>query len=325
MTALIMHLIPVLPIRLAGYIFIGLIIHGLAALMHEGVHGNIFRKASLDRWFSFAVGLPALVSATAFRANHMHHHQHNRTEHDPDEMTTVANTPGKLRLILNLWLFFGAFYFILVHIPLNGWRLASRKERRKILLEYGIIVTVFSTIFSLSSLNGSYAGILHYWAFPWVFTAIFTNIRGWTEHVFTVPGNPLTETRTIRSNRLISFLSANVNYHLEHHLFPAIPWYNLPKVHNLLQAEYKEAGAFVHSSYMRYVLRALCTNTNDVVRETGKPCLSRFLSVIFILSLLGSQLNAQHLRESEQHLIFGDSAYTAFDYKLALAAYEKSY
>ena len=35
----------------------------------------------------------------------------------------------------------------------------------------------------------------------------------------------------------------HVNYHIEHHLYPAIPHYNLSEAHRLLQ----DAGALDHS------------------------------------------------------------------------------
>ena len=74
--------------------------------------------------------------------------------------------------------------------------------------------------------------------------------------MLTTPGHPLLQTRTVTSTKLLSFLNVNLNYHLEHHLFPAVPWYNLPKVHTLLQEEYEQAGAFIYSSYLRFLVDA---------------------------------------------------------------------
>ena len=31
------------------------------------------------------------------------------------------------------------------------------------------------------------------------------------------------------------FLYANMNYHIEHHLYPSIPYYNLPQIHSLIK------------------------------------------------------------------------------------------
>jgi fatty acid desaturase len=37
-------------------------------------------------------------------------------------------------------------------------------------------------------------------------------------------------TRSISLPRWLEFLYANMNYHIEHHLYPSVPYYNLSKV-----------------------------------------------------------------------------------------------
>jgi fatty acid desaturase len=48
----------------------------------------------------------------------------------------------------------------------------------------------------------------------------------------------------------------NLNYHLEHHLFPGVPWYNLPKVHRILLDDYTAAGSSIYRSYTRFLIDA---------------------------------------------------------------------
>ena len=38
-------------------------------------------------------------------------------------------------------------------------------------------------------------------------------------------------TRTVYMNPIFRFLYSNMNYHLEHHLFPDVPYYSLPALH----------------------------------------------------------------------------------------------
>jgi fatty acid desaturase len=49
-------------------------------------------------------------------------------------------------------------------------------------------------------------------------------------------------------------MMCNINYHLEHHLFPGVPWYNLPKVHALLGDECRRAGSSVYPSYTEFFI-----------------------------------------------------------------------
>ncbi len=41
-------------------------------------------------------------------------------------------------------------------------------------------------------------------------------------------------TRTVYMNRILRFLYLNMNYHLEHHMFPSVPYHNLPRLHSLI-------------------------------------------------------------------------------------------
>jgi len=47
-------------------------------------------------------------------------------------------------------------------------------------------------------------------------------------------------TRTVLMNPVFRFLYLNMNYHLEHHMFPAVPYRNLPKLHDLVKHELPE-------------------------------------------------------------------------------------
>ena len=265
--AYLMHRFPYVPVRLAGYVLIGFHIHGLANLMHEAVHGNFFRNRSIDRWCGFVLGAPALVSGTAFRVVHPQHHQYNRSEGDPDEISSAVPNVWLRQVAFYAWLLVGMFYYVLVRLPIQAWRLGSRQERRQMIIEYGLLVAIYGAVFAAAASQGAVWSVLHAWIFPAVFTGLFANVRGAAEHMLTEPGHPLTQSRTVRSTRLLSFLNVNLNYHLEHHLFPGMPWYNLPRLHELLQGEYEKAGAFVHGSYLRFIVDALRTGVHGVAQD----------------------------------------------------------
>ena len=42
-------------------------------------------------------------------------------------------------------------------------------------------------------------------------------------------------TRTVILNPFFSFLYTNMEYHIEHHIFPKIPFHNLKKLHNVIK------------------------------------------------------------------------------------------
>jgi fatty acid desaturase/1-acyl-sn-glycerol-3-phosphate acyltransferase len=258
------------PTWLGCEILIGIAIHALATLMHEGIHGTLFRRPRLDRWTGFLLGAPALFSFTAYKVAHLAHHQHTRTIRDPDDFLNVSGNRRVRSIVFYAWLAVGMFAYLL-HVPLGAWRLGSARQRKDILVEYLLLAALAGTAIALCGWLGRLDVLLYSWILPLTVAVIFGNVRSWAEHALTQPGHPLSHTRTVTSNRLVSFLMCNLNYHLEHHLFPGIPWYNLPRVHILLADEYRRAEAFVHRSYIGFLWEAARAGvhgiTSSVIRE----------------------------------------------------------
>ena len=246
---------PPWPIRLACYAAIGVSIHALAILMHEAIHSTLFRRRRLDRWAGFLLGVPALFSMTAYKVTHLVHHRHTRTPLDPDDFANVSPSRTLRSLVFYAWIVAGMLAY-LVHVPLGALRLGRPRDRRAVVLEYALMALAYGGVSWLASSLGRWDVVIQAWAIPLAVAIAFGNARSWAEHALTEPGHPLTRTRTVTSNRVTSFLMCNLNYHLEHHLFPGVPWYNLPRVHALLREDYRAAGAFVHGSYLRYLREA---------------------------------------------------------------------
>ena len=244
------------PVRVLGYLVMGASLHSLGVLMHEGVHGNLFRKRGLDRWGAFLLGAPSLISGAAYRVTHRLHHQHNRTEQDPDEFGNYVRSPRLLSALFYSWGVIGMLVF-LVHVPVHALRRGTVRERQQILLEYGLLALLYAAACFLAVRAGATSLLVHGWLYPMLVVIAIVNIRGWSEHMLTEPGNALTQTRTVQSNRVVRFFLCNLNYHLEHHLFPSVPWYNVPRLHTLLEEELRAAGAYTYRSYARFLWDAI--------------------------------------------------------------------
>lgn len=242
-------------VRGAAYLAAGVALHAFGIFMHEAIHGNLFRSGRADRWAGLALGLPVLVSASAYRVTHLRHHRDTRGEHDPDEFTNYFKNPRLLEIAFYAWAVLGMVVF-LVHVPLNAWRLGTVRDRRAIGLEYGVLALTLGTAIAAAAALEALPVLLHGWLIPLLVAFAIVNVRGWAEHMLTVPDNPFTHTRTVTSNRLVSFLLLNLNYHVEHHLFPGVPWYNVPKLHRLLEPEYRRHGTPIYRSYVRFLVDA---------------------------------------------------------------------
>ncbi len=239
-------------VHLLGYLAIGVCIHGMANLMHEGIHNNLFRTRKSNWLFGLVAGLPALFSITAYKVNHLIHHQHTGTDKDPDEMNNLTQHRGLRGFFFYLWLVVGIFVY-LIHVPANALRFGTKKERLAIVFEYLLMFAILGSLVALSVHHGTFYALLQCWAIPVLFAGALGNIRGWAEHMLTDKDNLLLNTRTVTSHPVYSFLNINLNYHLEHHLFPKVPWYNLPKLHVLLLPKYAESNVKVYASYLVFL------------------------------------------------------------------------
>jgi len=164
------------------------------------------------------------------------------------------------------WPLLGMAWYSL-RLPSLARRLATPRQARELATEQAIQLGVTGGALGLCLWIGCVEELLFAWILPVAVVGMVAGgARGWAEH-WTAPGpGALFRSRTVTSTRLLSFFNCNLNYHLEHHLFPGVPWYNLPKVHALLQDEYRAAGVRSERSYVRLLWRCL---------RTGPPPLGR--------------------------------------------------
>jgi fatty acid desaturase len=99
---------------------------------------------------------------------------------------------------------------------------------------------------------------LEVWLVPVYIFAVFNLIRFIAEH-YEIPWNQgqLAGSRTVTSNPLHSFFWNNINWHIGHHIYLTVPWYNLIELHDLMKSAIAAEGAIVEKSYTGVFLRAL--------------------------------------------------------------------
>jgi fatty acid desaturase len=239
-----------LPLYVATVVWIGSRQHALMILMHDGVHYRLFHSRWVNEWVSeVLLAWPVLISARAYRRNHFAHHRYLNTEHDPDWARRQGDSawvfpkrPGELLgLMMRDLSGLGAIGLI----RLIG-RLLSKDtgvSKQFVFLRYGFYFVLLGIVLWLS------AGklIMMYWFVPLFTWLIFIfRIRSIAEHSSIWGRNVFfSQTRTTVPSILQRVFVApkNVSYHIEHHLYPSVPFYRLPKLHALLSLspEFKKA------------------------------------------------------------------------------------
>jgi fatty acid desaturase len=84
-------------------------------------------------------------------------------------------------------------------------------------------------------------------------------------------------TRTVYMNPISRFLYWNMNYHIEHHMFPLVPFHALPRLHQLVKSDCPPANPSIWDAYREMIpafLRQLRDEDYFVQRAlppTAKP------------------------------------------------------
>ncbi|MEW6279842.1 MAG: fatty acid desaturase [Candidatus Eremiobacterota bacterium] len=243
-------------LRLPAWVLIGFCLHGLGDFMHMCSHGRVFAMGWVDRLAGFLCGLPVFISCSNYRANHLLHHRYLNTERDPDYL--YANLPdrGARRFVYYLWFAVGLPIYT-VRVTFTGPANAVGWREKLLCVGESLTMWSFHAWLLVWSLQGGWFPLLRdAWLLALPFAVLIANVRGLAEHTMLAHGpgpDPLHGTRTTLSHKLVSFFFNNQNYHLEHHLFPSMPWHNLDAAHELLRPLYEEKEASVAASYLRYV------------------------------------------------------------------------
>jgi fatty acid desaturase len=247
--------------------------HALAILMHDATH---YRFLNNRQWSDFVTNVftmyPLFTNIDNYRNNHLRHHRHLNSEDDPDWVAklgvkafTFPKTKSKflLTILSYLTLYRGLsdaiWFFKRFQNPKKGEKQAKDKKQ----LIFVII------LFAILTIGGWWKYYLLFWVVPYLSTFfMFQYIRSVAEHFGELEyDHLLNSTRTVRPNWLERFLLAphNVGYHLEHHLYPGVPFYNLGKLHHLLMRdqEYNQK-AHITIGYVRGLFDELSKSNNII-------------------------------------------------------------
>jgi fatty acid desaturase len=77
-------------------------------------------------------------------------------------------------------------------------------------------------------------------------------------------------TRTIYINPFFRFLYWNMNYHIEHHMFPMVPYHALPRLHEELKFDYPAPSPSLWAA-LKEVITALIKQRNDPHYMIDRP------------------------------------------------------
>jgi fatty acid desaturase len=257
-------------------VVVGVQQHALFILAHEAAHYRLLRDRVLNDAVGRTIGMAGAISMCTYRVIHRLHHNNLYTDEDPDTAIHGGYPRGSAYLWKKLaqdaigWNAWKTFAYFFGAPALNDatnraarplddtspqLRRAARTDRW--------FVVAFQLLVPLASFAfGGWRGLAQYaalWLVP-MLTVLqpILRLRAICEHgAVSDFSSPLTAARSNRGGggvvnalgRALLF-PHHVNYHLEHHLYPAVPHYHLPRLHRLLAdkgaldgAEVRDLGA----------------------------------------------------------------------------------
>jgi fatty acid desaturase len=206
---------------------------------HECAHYTAFKTGWLNETCYFIVNIAIMRLGTYWRWEHTRHHTDTQiVGRDPE--INVPRPPNFKIMLLNI------FSYPLVKNEFSrAIRLSFGKmqefekdfipesERTKVYWESRIFLLIYAAVVAYAIYIGSILPLM-FFGLPTIYGAYITN-----PFFFVTEHGGLEEdvldhricTRTVYLNPIFRFLHGNMNYHIEHHMYPMIPYHALPALH----------------------------------------------------------------------------------------------
>lgn len=217
----------------------GFTIVTMFAPMHECVHRTAFASRIWNEVFGWIAGLLSFYNFTYYRYYHTWHHRYTQDEErDPELMSPAPrNLWEYLREIsaVPFWFYRPATFIGLALGRIQKYPFLPPTARTSVAISAAIQLAVY--VAGIVSIGLGYQFAWFYWFFPALLAQPLLRAILIAEHTgCTTDENGLTNTRTTLTNPIIRLLMWNMPFHTEHHLYPSIPFHQLPRAHRELKA-----------------------------------------------------------------------------------------
>ena len=210
---------------------------------HETGHGTAFKTKAYNKFFFELTSFMVLRESFLRAKSHDIHHQHTiLTDKDPEIVTPTP--PDYRALMLNLFMLersFNGLKDVLTH-SLN--RLTPKDRRNGLTAlpdgargKARLWVAILAGAAGLAVYLSSWLPLMLIGPVPTMFGGTLRHLFALSQHVGLAHDvyDHRMNTRTIYLGPVLGFLYMNMQYHLEHHLYPNVPYYNLPALHEAIK------------------------------------------------------------------------------------------
>jgi fatty acid desaturase len=221
----------------------GFAIFNFTVLLHEVVHRTVLDRPSdkSDRLIGILYAVPSGISSTQFTRWHLDHHANlGSDEEDPKRHYLSPRRNARWYKLLYFTPALFPIYFRAARLEAASY---PPELRRTINIERNLTI-----LFHLSLLAG--IALLFGWMVAWkaylvpyfFFFPVAFALNRLGQHYDIDPEDPANWSTLVKGSRFWDVVFLCSNYHLEHHYFPGVPLYNLPRLQKLLMPFYEKRG-----------------------------------------------------------------------------------
>ena len=205
---------------------------------HEASHGTAFKTDWMNNALYEIASFMVMRESTPWRWSHTRHHSDTIiVGRDPE--IAVPRPPDVKKVIgsfFNLEVY--PKYFSRIFLHSIGRMTAEEKtyipetEFLKIYRKARIYIAIYFAVIGLSIYSRSILPLL-FVGLSQLFGSWLRPIYGYTQHAGLAENvlDHRLNCRTVYMNPIHRYLYWNMNYHVEHHMFPLVPYHALPKLH----------------------------------------------------------------------------------------------
>jgi fatty acid desaturase len=244
---------------------------------HEAGHGTAFKTRWVNDVLYQLASFQVFRRPTAWRWSHARHHT---------DTLIVGRDPEIAAPVPTDWLAILGNVFALKHVAGELPKLLRNVVGRlgeeektfipemewpKVVSEARAWAAVYALVIAASLATGSVLPLL-YIGLPSLYGAWLYHFFGLTQHAG-LPENVADHrlnSRTVQMNRVFRFLYWNMNYHVEHHMFPMVPYHALPRLHEAVRADTPAAYPSTIAAYAE-IIPTLLRQSRDPSYHVDRP------------------------------------------------------
>jgi fatty acid desaturase len=218
----------------------------MSAAVHELSHGTPFRTKPVNEFFYYLFCFLTWNNPIHFRASHVQNHHPYTLHRGLDKEVVQVPVKAKINWVNMLKWFTFDWQWFAIFIKVNflhalgkgdadffSWDPLLKKDdpRRKAMCAWGrFVVIAYVVLLAAFIVFHIWVGI--YLVFSYFFARILSNMTGILQHTGLPSDVPDWRVicHTVKLNPLWSYLYWHMEYHTEHHMYAAVPFFNLPKL-----------------------------------------------------------------------------------------------